>query len=266
MTTLALIGFGEVGRTFAKALLARGDVSVAAYDILFDQPHANLRDTAAATGVRVSRTAAEASAEARVVVSAVTASAALAVAEQAAVYLRPGQLYLDVNSASPETKRKSATFVQSTGADYVEGAVMAAVGGPGLKVPILAGGPRAEAAAALLNGLGMNLTPYATEHGLASATKLSRSIVMKGLEAILLECSAAARHWGVEKEVIASLQATYPGMDWAKLVTHCGERVATHGLRRSQEMGEAADMLAEMGQDPALCRAISKFQARNAKR
>jgi hypothetical protein len=37
-------------------------------------------------------------------------------------------------------------------------------------------------------------------------------------------------------------------------------------MRRSQEMGEAADMLEEMGHDPALCRAISKFQARNAKR
>ena len=208
MTALALIGFGEVGRTFAKALLARGDVSVSAYDILFDQPHGTLRDIAGATGVRVARSAADAGSNARVVMSAVTASAALGVAEQAATYIKPGQLYLDVNSASPETKRKAASLVQAAGADYVEGAVMAAVGGPGLKVPILAGGPAAQAAADLLNGLGMNLTPFATEHGRASATKLSRSIVMKGLEAILLECNAAARHWGVEKDVIASLQPT----------------------------------------------------------
>lgn len=266
MTALALIGFGEVGRTFAKGFLERGNVSVSAFDILFDQPHSNLRDMAGAAGVRVARSAAEASDNARVVVSAVTASSALSVAEQAAAYLKPGQLYLDVNSASPETKRKAANVVQGVGADYVEGAVMAAVGAPGLKVPILAGGPAAQSAAELLNGLGMNLTPFANEHGLASATKLSRSIVMKGLEAILLECSAAARHWGVEKQVIASLQATYPGLNWAKLVEHCGERVATHGNRRSQEMSEAADMLQEMGHDPALCQAISKFQARNAKR
>jgi 3-hydroxyisobutyrate dehydrogenase-like beta-hydroxyacid dehydrogenase len=266
MTALALIGFGEVGRAFAKGFQANSDVRVSAYDILFDQPHSALRDTAGAVGARIARNAAEACRDARVIISAVTASATFTVAEQAAAYLKPGQLYLDVNSASPETKRKAAHFVQGAGADYVEGAVMAAVGGPGLKVPMLAGGPAAQSAAELLNGLGMNLTPFATEYGRASATKLSRSIVMKGLEAILLECSAAARHWGVETDVIASLQATYPGMDWAKLVTHCGERVATHGMRRSQEMGEAADMLEEMGHDPALCRAISKFQARNAKR
>jgi len=266
MTSFAFIGFGEVGRTFAKGLLATQGVRITVYDLLFDQPQSRIADLARSAGVSVASSAADASLGARYVIAAVTASAALDVASQAAGYLKPGQIYLDVNSASPQTKQKAAEFVQGAGADYVEGAVMAAVGGPGLKVPILAGGPAAEATAAFLNTLGMNLTPFSTELGLASATKLSRSIVMKGLEAILLECSAAARHWGVEKEVIASLQATYPGMDWSRLVAHCGERVATHGIRRSQEMREAADMLEEIGHDPALCRAIASFQERGAKR
>ncbi len=266
MTSFSFIGFGEVGRTFAKGLLATPGVRIAAYDLLFDRPQSPLAELARSVGVRVAGGAADASGGAQCVISAVTASAALDVAKQAAGYLQPGQIYLDVNSASPQTKQKAAEVVQCAGADYVEGAVMAAVGAPGLKVPILAGGPAARAAAELLNALGMNLTPFSAKHGLASATKLSRSIVMKGLEAILLECSAAARHWGVEKEVIASLQTTYPGIDWSKLVSHCGERVATHGIRRSQEMREAAEMLEEMGHDPALCRAIAGFQERGAKR
>ena len=120
---------------------------------------------------------------------------------------------------------------------------MAAVAGPGMKVPILAGGPAAQQAAEILNPLGMNLTPVAAEYGRASAMKLSRSIVMKGIEAAMIEMTAAARAWEVEREVIASLQQTYPGIDWTKLSASCAERVSRHGIRRAQEMREAGDML-----------------------
>lgn len=267
MTTVALIGFGEVGQTFARGLLARDGVQVAAYDLLFDRADVgpDRRAQAQTIGIRAAADAADAARDARVVVSAVTAAAALDVAKAAAGYLRKGQMFLDVNSASPGTKKAAAAHVGAVGADYVEGAVMAAVSGPGLKVPILAGGPAAETAAAILNGLGMNLTPVATEYGRASATKLARSIVMKGLEAILVESTAAARHWGVEADVIASLQNTHPGIDWANVAARCAERVAQHGVRRAAEMREAGDMMAELGLDPTLSRAIAGVQERGAK-
>jgi 3-hydroxyisobutyrate dehydrogenase-like beta-hydroxyacid dehydrogenase len=268
MTELAFIGFGEVGQTFARGLLGRDGVSVAAYDLLFDDPHkrGELIRRAGALSVRVGADAADASRDARVVVSAVTAAAALEVASAAARYLRPGQIFLDVNSASPRAKRAAAGKVAAAGADFVEGAVMAAVKGDGLKVPILAGGPAAETAAEILNALGMNLTPVATEIGRASATKLARSIVMKGLEAALVQSSAAARRWDVEADVIASLRETYPGIDWQKTVAHAGERVARHGIRRAEEMREAGAMLDDLGLDPGLCLAIAAVQERGAKR
>jgi 3-hydroxyisobutyrate dehydrogenase-like beta-hydroxyacid dehydrogenase len=266
-TTLALIGFGEVGQTFAKGLLARDRVRIAAYDLLFDHPdHRPARVAGAqAMGVRVAADAADASRDARIVISAVTASAAAEVARAAAGYLRPGQIFLDVNSASPRTKQAAARHVAEAGAEFVEGAVMAAVAGPGIGVPILAGGPSAEAAAGILNPLGMNITPVATEHGRASATKLARSIVMKGLEAVLLESVTVARRWGVENDVIASLQETHPGIDWTRLVGRCTERVARHGARRAEEMREAAQMVGELGLDPALCLAIAGTQRRGAR-
>ena len=263
MTILALIGFGEVGQTFAKGLMAKEGVQVAAYDLLFDKPVRIAQ--AQAMGVRVAADAADASRDARVVISAVTAAAALEVAQAAARHLRPGQIFLDVNSASPGTKKAAAGQVGTSGADYVEGAVMAAVSGSGHKVPILAGGPAAETAAVILNGLGMNLTPVAKEYGRASATKLARSIVMKGLEAILVQSVAAARPWGVEREVLASLCDTHPGIDWTQVAARCGERVAQHGIRRAQEMREASEMLAELGLDPTLCRAIAAVQEQGAK-
>jgi 3-hydroxyisobutyrate dehydrogenase-like beta-hydroxyacid dehydrogenase len=268
MTRLALIGFGEVGQAFATGLLGSDGVAVAAYDLKFDSPEMR-RDMIARTealGVRVAADAADAARQARVVISAVTAAAAGEVAAAAARYLKPGQIFFDVNSASPDTKRTASAHVAASGADYVEGAVMAAVAGPGLKVPILAGGAAAQAAADLLNPFGMNITPVATEIGRASATKLSRSIVIKGLEAILVQCAAAARKWDVEADVMASLKRTYPGIDWPQQVEYAAERVATHGLRRAQEMREAAAMLADLGLDPALCEAIAAVEEQGAKR
>jgi len=191
------------------------------------------------------------------VFSAVTAAAAGEVARAAAGYLHPGQILLDVNSASPRTKQ--------TAAKIVEGAVMAAVAGPGLRVPILAGGPAAASAADILDGLGMNLTPVTVEAVRAAATKLARSIVMKGIEAALIQSIEAARRWSVEREGLQSLQHTYPGIAWATLVQSCTERVAKHGRRRAQEMREAGEMLEDLGLDPGLGGAIAAAQEQGAK-
>jgi 3-hydroxyisobutyrate dehydrogenase-like beta-hydroxyacid dehydrogenase len=268
MTRLTFIGFGEVGQTFAKGLAGKEGVTVAAYDLKFDnaQLKADMIGRAEALGVRVAVDAADAARGADVIISAVTAAAAGDVAAAAARYLKPGQIFLDVNSASPNTKRSASERVATAGADYVEGAVMAAVAGPGLGVHILAGGAAAKSAAELLNALGMNLAPVATEIGRASATKLSRSIVIKGMEAILVQCAASARAWGVEADVVASLKATYPGIDWPEQIDYAAERVATHGIRRAQEMREAAAMVAELGLDPTLCEGIAAVEEQGAKK
>jgi 3-hydroxyisobutyrate dehydrogenase-like beta-hydroxyacid dehydrogenase len=266
-TTIGFIGFGEVGQTFARGLLASGDLHVVAYDILFDDTArraAHLARTAA-VGAVPADSAAAAARDARVVISAVTADQVEAVAAAAATYLSPGQYFLDVNSASPATKSRAAAVVEACGAHYVEGAVMAAVLGPGLRVPILAGGPKAEAVAALLNQLGMNLTAVTREPGRASAMKLCRSIVMKGFEAMVVDCATAARRWGVEAEVWNSLGATYPAFDWAKLAEEMEERVTTHGIRRAAEMREAAAMLADLGLDPTLAMATATRHERIAR-
>ena len=257
--SLALIGYGEVGRTFARALLARGDVEISAYDILFDDPAIGARRLAEArtAGVVPGRDAADAAARARIVISAVTAAEAADVAARAAGYLRHDQIFFDINSVSPATKTRSAQLVEAAGARFVEGAVMAAVSGPGLRVPILAGGPAAAAAAEILNGLGMNIAPVTTEAGRASAMKLCRSIMIKGMEALIIDCATAAKHWNVEREVFDSLHDTFPSIDWPALAVAMAERVRTHGIRRAAEMREAAQMLGDLGWDPSLCAAIA---------
>jgi len=260
---LAFIGYGEVGQTFARQFLARGDVAVLAYDILFDA--GALTERARQAGVIAARNAAEAARDADVVISAVTADAVLNVARDAETYLKPRQFFFDINSASPNTKTRAAEIVNKTGAHYVEGVVMAAVLEPGISVPILAGGPAAAELAARMNAVGMNIRAVAAEYGRASAMKLCRSIVMKGLEVLTVECARAAQFWDVADEVFGSLEATYPGMGWAALAENSAERVNSHGIRRAAEMREAAEMIADMGLSPALARAIADAQERGAK-
>jgi 3-hydroxyisobutyrate dehydrogenase-like beta-hydroxyacid dehydrogenase len=265
--TLAItfIGFGEVGQTFARGLLARGGVALRAHDIRTDPMLANgPASRAAALGVPFGASAREMCAGADIVISAVTASETIAVADAASEFLQPGQFFLDVNSAAPTTKQKAAALVQPKGVRYVECAVMAPVLKPGLAVPILAGGPDAEAAAEIVNALGMDVTPVATEFGRASAMKLCRSIIIKGLEALMVDCAKASAEWQVTDTVFASLAATFPSIDWHALSANMQERVATHGVRRSAEMHEAAEMVAALGFNPELITAIAEAQARGA--
>ncbi|MGA8990127.1 MAG: DUF1932 domain-containing protein, partial [Rhodoplanes sp.] len=111
---------------------------------------------------------------------------------------------------------------------------------------------------------GMAIRPVATEIGRASATKLCRSIMIKGIEALILDCARACKLTGVEADVFASLAETFPGIDWRKLAEHMAGRVREHGIRRAAEMREAADMLTDLGIDPTLCRAVADAQERGA--
>ena len=263
---IALIGFGEVGGIFAADLKAAGASDIAIHDLKLDDPALApaMRDKAAAANVRVAASVADVMAGMDIVISAVTASSVLDVARAAAPHLVAGQIFFDVNSASPETKRTAAGIVEAGGAHYVEGAVMAPVPAPRLRVPILAGGPKAEAIVEVLNALGMNARAVSQTHGRASAMKLCRSIMIKGIEALIIDCARSAKAWDVEAEVFGSLQDTFPGVDFAKLAATMAGRVEQHGVRRAAEMREAADMVADLGFNDALVRAVAEAQERGA--
>jgi 3-hydroxyisobutyrate dehydrogenase-like beta-hydroxyacid dehydrogenase len=258
---IALIGFGEVGSLFARELIATGRHSVATYDILFDAPQgAALRERAHALKVEPCATAAAAAAGALVVISAVTATSAADVAREAGGYLKPGQFFLDINSVSPETKRGDETLVSRSGADYVEAAVMAPVAPYGIKVPMLLGGKRATELAAVLNPSGFHMTAVSETVGQASAIKMCRSVFIKGIEALAVEGFLAARRYGVEDQVIASLSETFPSVDWEKQAGYFISRVIEHGRRRAAEMRESAETVAAIGLEPLMTLATSRRQ------
>jgi len=266
MDTVALIGYGEVGRILAEDLRAAG-VRVAAWDLALAADDARagaMRAHAAAQGVRLGMDAADAVAGAPLVVCAVTASQTLEAARSCLGGLQPGAFFLDFNSASPGTKAQAAALVDASGARYVEGAVMTSVPPHRIKVPLLLGGPHARALEAPLQALGFAARFHDQRLGVASATKMCRSVMIKGLEALVVESLTAARQYGVEDAVLASLQETFPGIDWQAQASYFFQRVIEHGRRRSEEMREVARTVAEAGLEPWAAEAIANRQARMA--
>ena len=259
ISRIALIGFGEVGSLFARELMGTGRHSVAVYDILFDTASgADMQDRARTLNAVPCPTATAAAKDALVVISAVTATSASDVAREAGAYLRPGQFFLDINSVSPDTKRGDETLIAKSGADYVEAAVMAPVAPYGIKVPMLLGGKRAAALADILNPSGFRMTAVAETVGQASAIKMCRSVFIKGIEALAVEGFLAARRYGVEDKVIASLDETFPSLDWEKQAGYLISRVLEHGRRRAAEMRESAETVAAAGLEPLMTLATAR--------
>ena len=246
---IALIGYGEVGRILAEDLRARGQ-AVTAFDLqLHRETGAPMRQHAADHGVVLADGHARAVQGAELVISAVTASQTVAVAKACAPAVG-GAFFLDFNSASPGARSEAASHVDGAGGRYVEGAVMTLISGYRIQVPLLLGGPHADALLALLAPLGFAARVASDRLGVASATKLCRSVMIKGLEAMLIESLTTARHYGVEDAVIASLCETYPGVDWQQQASYAFQRVIEHGRRRGEEMLEAARTVRDAGLQP----------------
>jgi 3-hydroxyisobutyrate dehydrogenase-like beta-hydroxyacid dehydrogenase len=255
---IGVVGYGEVGKIFAAGLQPRAG-QAAAWDLKFATLEAE-RGHAAQHGIRACASMQELCEASELVISAVTASNTLAVAQEAARFLQPGTVFLDLNSASPGTKQQAAQAVDARGAHYVEAGVMTSVPPYGIRVPMLLGGARAAELAELLTAWGMDASAVSERLGVASAIKMARSVMIKGLEALVIESYATARAYGVEDHVLPTLQETFPSIDWSQQGAYFFSRVVQHGQRRAEEMREAANTVREAGFAPQLTEAIAAKQ------
>jgi 3-hydroxyisobutyrate dehydrogenase len=258
---VGLIGYGEVGKILAEDLRSQG-VAVSAYDLKLDLGQgAALREHAAANGVRLAASHQELAAEAELIVSAVTASQAVPVAQACAPAVKKGAWFLDFNSASPGAKLRAARLIDDAGGRYVEAAVMTSIPPHRIAVPLLLGGAHAAALQPHLAALGFAATVASDKLGVASATKMCRSVMIKGLEAMVIESFTAARAYGVEDAVIASLHETFPGIDWEQQGAYFFQRAIEHGRRRSEEVREVAATVREAGLTPWSAEGTAERQA-----
>ncbi|MFM7330913.1 MAG: DUF1932 domain-containing protein [Brachymonas sp.] len=263
LSKIGVIGYGEVGKIFASGLKAKSGVqSIAAWDLKFahqasrgvELAHAAQANVQACPGMQA---LCEASS---FIISAVTASNTLAVAQEAAQSIQRGTVFLDLNSASPGTKQECAALIDAAGGQYVEAGVMASVPPYGILVPMLLGGLPAKNLAGLLSKWDLDTKAVSDQLGVASAIKMCRSVMIKGLEALVIESYSTARAYGVEDQMVATLQETFPSIDWNAQGAYFFSRVVQHGKRRAEEMRESARTVQEAGFEPLMTGSVAAKQ------
>lgn len=259
MTDVALIGFGEA----AQAFVQRWRLEAVTYDRKIDAM-ATRGDKVAeadAAGVRVALSADAAAFDAPLILSLVTADQAVTAAGEVAAGMTLGSIFLDMNSVSPGMKRIAAAAIEGAAGRYIDVAVMSPVHPARRLVPLLVSGPHADAGAAALSSLGFsNVRTISGAVGDASAVKMIRSVMVKGIEALSAECALAADSAGVLDEVVASLDASWPGADWGRRLDYNLDRMIVHGMRRAAEMEEVVLTLDAGGTGSRLSRATVERQ------
>ncbi len=250
---LCFIGFGEAGQAIASGLRDAGVEHIAAWDILFPQAEgAKLKQAVEAMGARLAASAAEAVASSDIIVAAVTAVSSLDAARSVAPHLAGNPYYLDINSVSPGRKQETARLLDGA-ARYVDVAILAPIHPKRHQTPLLLAGPHAQAVMPLLiDELEMRGAIASDQVGSAAALKMIRSVMIKGIEALTAECFLAAQRAGIVDEVAASLTNNYPTLDWPKVIAYNLERMASHGIRRADEMEQSAATLTELGIAPLM--------------
>jgi 3-hydroxyisobutyrate dehydrogenase-like beta-hydroxyacid dehydrogenase len=261
--SIGFIGFGEAGSTIAGGLRSAGIDRLFAYDINADAPifGPRIRQRAEATATTLVTDSSALAEASDVIFSTVTSSAALDAARQTAPFLEARHIYADLNSVSPARKQQIGSVIADTAAGFVEAAVMAPVAPYGRRVPMLLGGPAARRFADVMTPLGMRLEVLGTATiGSASAVKMCRSILVKGLEALMCECVLGASRYDADEHVFASVNESFPGLDWKKLADYMVGRVVVHGERRARELEEVAETLRAIGIEPIMAEAAARRQ------
>lgn len=256
---VALIGFGEVGEALASDLAAANDIAIAAFDLKFADAGSVPSRAVRRSPAQAARSADEAVGGADLVISAVTAASAV---EAASAAIKRDAWFFDLNSASPAAKSEAARLISGVGGRYVEASVMSPINPKRLAAPILLGGAHARDFEPVARALGFSGASFYSEiPGKTAAAKLCRSVIVKGMEALIAESLLAARHYGVEEDVLASLGNLFPHPDWDAHARYMIGRTLQHGTRRAAEMREAARTVAEAKIDPWMSNATALRQA-----
>jgi 3-hydroxyisobutyrate dehydrogenase-like beta-hydroxyacid dehydrogenase len=255
MNVMGFMGFGEAAPAIAEGLAEAGADGLYAYDIAYQSSPDRFAPRMARSGTKMTKDPAELASRCGLIFSLVTCTEAVPAAASIAAHLTPDHVYVDMNSASPEVKREVGGIVEKGGAHFVEAAVMSVVPPLRHKVPVLLCGKAAAGLAATLEPYGMKLEVLGEQIGAASATKMFRSIMVKGMQGLFIECLLAARHFGAEKRVLDTVTASYPGIDWNEFADYLIGRSALHAGRQSHEMEETQKSIGEL---PLMARATAE--------
>ena len=266
MSTVAFLGFGELGSTLAGALRGRGNLSVRAWS---RTPRDERADEALDARLRRSGTERansieEALAGAHAVLAVVPGAAAEELARRCTPHLGSQSIYADLSAAAPAVKLAAAERVTARGALYADVAVLGTVAASGAAVPLLASGSGSETLRALVEPAGLRVTVLEAPAGDATLVKLLRSVYMKGRDALVLEMMVAARHHGLEGVVAESIAGPGEEVAFPALAERLLSALAVHAERRAHELRSAGAVLRDSGVEPLVTEAGAERLARLA--
>jgi len=249
--SVGFFGLGEAG-SLISADLAAADASVIGYD---PAPVATPHDVQRVTDPRAAVGRAE------LVIAATAAADAMGALTQALDAIPAGAVYADLSTASATRKQNLAAVAETRALAFADVALMAMVPGNGLYGASLASGPGAARYAAMLAPAGVPVEAIGGEAGLAATRKLLRSVVMKGLAALMIESLRAAEAAGLAPETWDNLIGQITSVD-ERFIATLLEGTATHSARRTAEMEAAIELLESLGVDPVMTRATTECHRR----
>jgi 3-hydroxyisobutyrate dehydrogenase len=234
MTKCTIIGLGEAGAAYAEALAAAGH-QVTGFD-----------PVAAATPQGTSRaaTAAEACEGADIVLVLTGAAAARSVAKECLPVLPAGSTYADFTSSSPAVMHELGQL--PTQASFADVAILGPVAALGAKTPLMVSGPGSAAVAQLLAPLGVDIETADGGPGAAMSHKLLRSVLMKGMASVVVEAVTAGQAAGLESWIREQIARQLAG-DGQAVIDRFLAGTSKHAVRRSREMQDTANYLADLG-------------------
>lgn len=260
---LVFIGFGEAAYNIALGLKSEGFDSMAAYDVSAEDPKrgALIKSRAQEAGIPLLRLE-EACAEGTFIASMNSAKVAVSVAKDIVPRLRAGQIFVDLNSAAPTVEEEIDKIPRAQGVTFCDAGVMGTVPGNRHKVPMFLSGDGARQFHDAFVPYRMKLTLLDAPAGGASAIKMLKSVVMKGLPQLMFESFEAAEKYGVLGTLTESLSESINGKTVEKLANTFIARTMIHAERRSAEMRDVVSTLESLNVDASMSKAtVAKLDA-----
>lgn len=260
MKKLVFIGFGEAAYHIAKGLVGEGVENIVAYDINANCPKRGtyIKDRAKEIGIQLADDLENAVMNAEFIMSLTSSSVAYDIARSIIPNLVENQVYLDMNSASPKTKAMISNIDRVDNVKVCDIAIMGTVPEEGHKVNMIVSGDGAEEFYSVFTKYNMNISILDNVAGNASAIKMIRSIVMKGIPQLLFESFEAAEKFGVLDYLLDSLNTSLYGKTIDTLATNFIYRTLVNSKRRSHELSDVISTLDSIGIDSSMSKAIYK--------
>ena len=247
---VGFLGFGEAASHIAAGFRDQGLNGMIAFDVTLKtegERRRILEERLAATGVVPAASLKELTEKAQIIFLIVPPKFAKDAAMEALPFMTEKHLFCDLTTNRPAVKEELGQTFAQRGVLYVDAAVMGAVPLYRHKTPTLVCGNGAARMVELMAPVGMALTDVGPEPGKAVKMKLTRSVFVKGVEALTMEMLMTARRLGIDKEIVAGIETSFQKLGFTKF---CGQLVTSgveHAERRSQEAMECQELEEELG-------------------